>query len=497
MAMHMFHRQKCARASYGPAGSDEAAPNIEAATAQLVRGKRGKDLPATAAANPVEQDLLARGRRVIGTLVRQFGQKARQALDTIAQAKTDTAWVGVLREQFLARIDALTSRSSRRLREARADIEGVTTARKVIEIADEILIPVAATLKRSKRTAVLVFSGMVGGDATINGVVIWSFSSSVGGGLLGAWSLAIMMAIVIVGLGKALGWLAVKLRSRKLSPPALIGVGIGALLVIVTAAYFALAMGVARASGSLDIIHFLKIIQAPSEHLGALGLTIVSAGVFVAATLLSYRFANVNERYELVVKMERAMKEDRAADVDKAQDLLLVIPSVAAGAFEFYRQEQLTEQEQARSGVEFVEKHWDTLDEAVDKEAVQIETALRKHRRIVVGLCPDAPAYFREEPNVRSDVAALLAAAKESVSAIRTRLTKIEVATSAVDAAISAAIMDIQIAARAAMKTLDVAAYGHDPEIESSPTAIPPARGSLKLVRPEPEEEGHAPSPAE
>ena len=59
------------------------------------------------------------------------------------------------------------------------------------------------------------------------------------------------------------------------------------------------------------------------------------------------------------------------------------------------------------------------LDEAADAVAVQIETALRKHRRLVTGLRSDAPDYFYEEPNVRAYVANLLGTAKQFGSFVK------------------------------------------------------------------------------
>ena len=213
-------------------------------------------------------------------------------------------------------IAVIEGRAARRLGRVRKDLEDMDVARQITEFSEEILVPATAVMKRVKRRASIMFYAMVGGDGVINGIVLRGVG--VDGGLITTWAIAFLMAGIIVGLGKALGGLLLpKLRRRDLPLAGMSLVLLAAGLLVLLALYLAVALGIARASGSFDIFAIIKILKAPTDHIGALGLTIVSGFFFIVSTRLSYRFKrDFNERYERIVEMlaDRELSAGAIAD---------------------------------------------------------------------------------------------------------------------------------------------------------------------------------------
>lgn len=469
-------------------------PNVEARSAQMLREARSRGLPDQPEANPVEQDLRHRLLRAIESCAKGFCRQVQSALAVIRTAKVDTTWVETHVECWLTTIAVIEARVARRLGRVRKDFEDMDVARQITEFSEEILVPATAVMKRVKQRANIALYAMVGGDGVINGIVLRGVG--VDGGLLTTWGIAFLMAGIIVGLGKALGGLLLpKLRRRDLPTAALSLIVVAAGLLVLLALYIAVALGIARASGSFDVFAMIKILRAPTEHIGALGLTIASGFFFIISTRLSYRFKrDVNERYECIVDMLMTLEQHQEDDLAQAQESLIGIPNVAAVSFMHLRQERHMELVQAEQCVAFVDRMSAELEAAVEGDVARVEDAIRNHRHLVAGIWRGVlPAYFKQEPDLRSEVSAALAVAKSKVASVHDRLGQIEAADGKLDAAIDIGLAKIQYAVRQAIESLGHAAYGP----EGVPTSVSPARAPLKLVHPDPIGGDHAPHPAE
>ena len=481
-------------------------------TAHAIRNwrRRGR-LPSSPAEDEVECHIINRMRRRIESAAREFIAFVRQGVPGIGTVG-DPSWVNVTKEFWLTSIDVLVRRALHRLEPLRISIEDIEVTQRLVEMSKGILVPMTEAMHQVRRRVKVYLGGMVVLEALLTGATLRAVG--VEGGLLTTWPIAIAAGATIVVLGAACGGvLWPRLKRPGISAWGRWVIVIGTAIPVIVALYVAIAMGIVRSTGSFEIEAIIKIVISPSpKDIGSIALTILNVMFFSSAFWLSYRAKrDVDDSYETIVAVRNTLEENLEEDVEKTENLLVAMPMAAAIAFGAQRRERLDELAAVQQTASNIDGAWRAVTQLSDEEIDAAEGKSSRHRGAVVRIwrrewgC-EISAFYYEQPDLRSIVAPVLDAAEAKVKEIRDRLSETTRAAAKVDAAITAALIEIQTAVREGIAKLDAAAYGPSPASpSSSPTPRPPnpstsmqpARSSLKLVPPITNGDNDAPPPAE